>query len=226
MHILPTILPFLRVIKNLFVGDNLVLPKTSGKGIQVDVDAPTFGWRDLEGRIVYRDVGVGSPTLATFQGNIRGLNFAAGDDYDLYYHIPHDFLPNSDMFIHLHWAHNGTDISGSLVVNYYVTYAKGHYQAVYPAEKNITQTVGSLAIGSHAQYGHFLDEVQLSTSGGSATLLDSTLIEPDGLIKIHFDVTTIPTITGGSTKPFIDYVDIHIQSTGIGTKQKAPSFYT
>lgn len=36
--------------------------------------------------------------------------------------------------------------------------------------------------------------------------------------------TTVPTVTGGSF--FIHYVDIHYQSTNLGTKQKSPDFWT
>jgi len=207
-------------------GDDITLPKTAGVGIKIDTDAPDFPWRDLIGLIIYKDVGVGSPLMTTYRGNVRDVNFAAGDDYDLKFHIDHDWVPGKDCFIHMHWSHNGTDVSGSLVINYYVTYAKGHNQSPFHAGKNITQTIASLSIANTPQYQARIDEVQLSSSGGSATTIDTDLIEPDGLILIHFDVTTIPTITGGSGKPFIHFVDVHCQSTGVGTKQKAPDFYT
>ena len=57
-------------------------------------------------------------------------------------------------------------------------------------------------------------------------VLDSLILEPDGLVKIHFDLVTIPTITGGiGNEPFIDFLDLHYLSTGIGTAQKSPNFY-
>jgi hypothetical protein len=42
-------------------------------------------------------------------------------------------------------------------------------------------------------------------------------------------VTTIPSITGGSTnEPFLQTIDIHYQTTdgAAGTKNKSPNFYT
>jgi hypothetical protein len=198
------------------------LGAASGVGILVD---GAYGWRDLEGAISYRDVGLGAPTLSTFRGNIRGLSFAAGDDYDLIYHMPHDHAPGSDLHIHLHWCHNGTGITGNFVITYYITYAKGHRQAEYHAEKTLVQTI-STSILTDPQYEHLLDEVQMSTPGGSASMIDTDALELDGMIKIHFDVTTIPTISGGGVaRPFIDYVDIHMQSTNATTKNKAPNFY-
>ena len=109
----------------------LMIPKTSGLGIKVDsVGTPTFPWRDLIGDITPKASGAGAPTLAAFRGgNVRSFFYSAGDDGDCVFHIPHDYVPGTDLFLHLHWAHNGTAISGSLVVNFYITYAKGDRKA-------------------------------------------------------------------------------------------------
>ncbi len=210
------------------VSGNLVVPKTSGYGIQVDTASPSFGWKDLLGNVIPKTSGVGSPTLSTFRGGqVRSYSFKAGDDYDGQFHLPHDYLPGSDMYIHFHWGHNGTSISGSLVVNWYLTYAKGHNQAIFPAEVNNTQTITITSITSHPRYQHFIEEVQITTAGGSSTQLNTNDLEPDGVIMFHFDCTTIPTITGGSpNEPFIFYIDLHYQATNVTTKNKAPNFYT
>lgn len=206
--------------------DGLVIDKASGKGIKVDTATPTFGWRDLEGPIFAPMTGANKPTLTTYiGGSVEDYAFAAGDHYGpIKFHIPHDYVPGSNLHIHTHWSHNGTDVSGSFVLNHYVTYAKGHNQSPFHAEKNLTLTVSSLNITNTPRYQHRIDEIQLSTSGGSASLLNTDIIEPDGLILLHFDATTVPTVTAGST--FIHYVDVHYQSTSIGTKQKSPDFYT
>lgn len=210
----------------LFRG-NVVVLKTAGKGIQCDPADPTFTWRDLEGPIVAPATGAQRPSLTPYVGNVEEYAFSAGDHYSpLKFHMPHDWLPGSDLFIHTHWSHNGTNISGSLVLDYFFTYAKGHSQAAFHAQKNITHTIGSLSIANTPAIQHRIDEVQLSTAGGSASLIDTDILEPDGMILMHFDVPTIPSITGGAGEPFIHYVDIHYLSTNIGTKQKAPNFYT
>lgn len=217
----------LEVANNITHYGNHIFPKESGKGILVDVAAPTFGWRDLLG-LMYPDVsGANRPSLAAFRGgNVRQFAYSAGDLIDVAFHLPHDYLPGSDIYFHVHWMHNGTAISGNIVFTFYHSYAKGHNQANYTAEKNVTLTYATTNIATTPQYRHRIEEVQLSSNGGSATLLDSTTLEPDGVISGQLVMTTIPTITGGSpNEPFIAYVDLHYQSTGLPTKQKAPNFY-
>lgn len=204
-----------------------VLSKASGYGVRVDNAVPTFPWRDLFGVFRPDPGGANSPVLAAVRGGlVREYFYAAADKMDMAFHINHDYVPGSDMFMHIHWGHIGTAISGNFVVTFTYTYAKGHGQTIYPAEKAITMTYNTVNIATTPQYVHRIDEVQLSSAGGSATLLDSALIEPDGVVLMNMTTTTIPTITGGATnKPFIHFADIHYQSTNIGTKQKAPNFY-
>jgi len=128
----------------------------------------------------------------------------------------------------VHWSHNGTAISGSLILDYGVTYAKGHKQALFGVEVAPQQTIATPDIATVPQYQHWLDEYQLSATSPSATQLDTDDIEPDGIVLVNLTVNTIPTITGGTTnEPFIHTLDLHYQTTGlIGTKQKEPDFYT
>ena len=67
-----------------------------------------------------------------------------------------------------------------------------------------------------------------SVSGGSATQLDTDNLETDGLIlgRMYVDSNDITVSGGGVPEPFIHFVDIHYQSTGVGTKQRAPDFWT
>lgn len=210
-----------------FFGD-FVLPKTSGFGIKVDTATPTYPWRDLEGVLYPDPAGVNSPTLAAVRGGlVRNYFYSVNDKMDFAFHIPHDYVPGTDLYIHIHWSHNGTAISGSLTVSLATTYAKGHNQAAFPAEKTVTITYATVNIATTPQYQHRIDEVQWSSNGGSASLFDSAKVETDGMILGTMTVTGIPTITGGSTnEPFIVYIDLHYQSTNIGTKAKAPGFWT
>jgi hypothetical protein len=204
-------------------GDDMV--SVSG-AIKVDPDSPSYSWRDLEGPIIANATGPNRPVLATYDGEIEDYVFDANDHYSVIkYHIPHDYVLGTNLFIHTHWSHNGTNISGQLVIDHRFTYAKGHGQAAFHAEKALVQTIASLNATNTPTKRHRIDEIQLSTSGGSASQIDTDLLEPDGLIILHFNVPTIPTITGGAAKPFIHYVDVHYQSSNIGTKNKSPDFY-
>ena len=111
------------------------------------------------------------------------------------------------------------------VIDYYATYAKGHQQITFSAEKNLTQTLSN--VSAVTQYEHRIDEIQLSVSTGDTTRLVTNDIEVDGLIIVSIKTTTIPTITGSATSnlPYIFMIDLHYQSTNIATKQKAPNFY-
>lgn len=203
-----------------------VIGKATGTGVKVDTSSPTWPWRDLIGDITPKTTGAGAPTLDTITGNLRGWRYSAADDGDIIFHLPHDYAEGTNLYLHVHWTHNGTAISGSFVVDVYMTYAKGHNQAAFHTQKTLSITDGSLTIGGAPQLAHRIIEAQMSTSGGSASQLDTSILEVDGLILIHYDVNTIPTISGGgTTEPFILTMDIHYQSTGIGTKGKAPSFY-
>lgn len=218
------------VASTMGIADTLTLPKTSGKGIKVDIASPTFGYRDLLGEIKILSPGASDPTLATFRDSIKSFSFSnvAMNEVYFHYHIPHDYVPSSDIFIHFHWAQNVVDSGGAAgapgVVKWQaeVTYAKGHNQAAFPA--SFTTSVTQTASGT--QYQHMLIEIQLSASAPSATQIDSDILEPDGLLiaRIFRDPTDVADTL--NQVPFLHHVDIHYQSTNIATKAKAPDFYT
>ncbi|KKK92808.1 hypothetical protein LCGC14_2699240 [marine sediment metagenome] len=209
---------------NIATEKNLVLPKASGKGIKVELAAPTFPWRDLLGELFVRSTGAGKPSRATYQGSLSGLQFAAGDDEDFEYHIPHDYATGTHLHLHVHWSHINAFVNGGTITfTYAMSYAKSHNQAPFPAE------VGTTFVGtaSTTRYQHMLTEVQVSATSPSANQIDSDDVEPDGVIMLRLEMTTnnITVSEGAVPDPFIHYVDIHYQSTNIGTKDKAPDFY-
>lgn len=204
-------------------GGGAVLDKTSGKGIKVDTTTPTFGWRDLLGQIRTRGVGSDDPNDATYNGNIKAYQFSVGDECWVDYHIPHDYVPGTDIYLHFHWSHNSAIVTGGSVTwGADITYAKGHDQAAFPATVNIT-VVGN---ASTTQYQHIITEVQISTSGGGANQIDTDNLEPDGVIMIRGYLSANNITSGGAVPdPFLHFKDIHYQSTNIATKNKVPDFY-
>ena len=204
---------------------SLSFPKDAGVGVKIENG---YGWKDLIGDVSPRPGSSAAPTQKNFMSTIRGWAYAANDQFDCTFHVPHDYAPGTDLFVHAHWSHNGTTISGSLKIDLNVTYAKGHQQQVFATPKVLSINPTGLSISTTTQYYHRVDEVQLSTSGGSSTLLDTTQIEVDGIILISGTVSTIPSISGsssGTNSPFIFTVDLHYQSTGLPTKNKTPNFY-
>ncbi len=204
--------------------DDVTLPKTSGKGIKVEVASPTFPWRDILGDVFARNTGATKPSFTTYRDGLLDYQFAAADEEYFKFHIPHDHVPGSDIHLHIHWSHIGTLVTdGTVTFGYEMSYAKGHNQAAFPA------SVSGSIIGtaSTTQYQHILSEGQVSASSPSGSQIDSDDLEPDGVIILRLELTTnaITVSGGGVPDPFIHYADIHYQSTNIGTKQKAPNFY-
>ena len=199
----------------------LILAKASGGGIKVDINTPTFGWRDLKGKIT-NSKGATKPSEITYREGITQFQFGAGDDAGLEYHIPHDYVLGTDIHLHVHWSHiSGAVTGGNVVFTYEITYAKGHNRGAFP--QSVTGTITGTA--SATQYKHIISEGQISISTGSGTQIDTDDLEPDGLILCRIEMTT-NNMTGATPDPFIHEVDVHYQSTNLGTKQKAPPFYT
>jgi len=164
------------------IHDIPVLPKTTGQGIKVDTTTPTFGFRDILGEVKIISPGANDPTLAVFRDSLRQFSFsnAVMNEVFITYHIPHDYVPDSDCFIHTHWAQNVVDsggpagVPGDVKWQFEVSYAKGHNQAAFPASFITSVT----ATASGTQYQHLISEVQLSAVSPSATQIDSNIIEP------------------------------------------------
>lgn len=192
----------------------LIVSKSSGTGIKVDLLSPTWGWRDILGQITAKGVGATDPVLNTFITNIKMYQFTVNDEVWITYHLPHDYVPGTDLFIHAHWAITTTAVE-TVTWGFDVSYAKGFTQAFFPA--TINKTVALATNGT--AHEHYISEVQI-TGAGALTLAD---IEVDGLIlaRVYLSANT------GAVEPFLFTADIHYQSNNIGTKQKTgPGFYT
>jgi hypothetical protein len=215
---------------NIRIYDIPVLSKVSGNGIKVDLSTPTYGFRDLLGEIKILSPGANDPTLAVFRDSVRAFSFsnATMNEANFHFHIPHDYVPGSDIFLHFHWSQNVVDsggpagIPGDVKWQAEVTYAKGHDQAAFPA--SFTTSITDTASGT--QYQHMLIEVQLSAASPSATQIDSDILEPDGLIIMRAFRDPTDAADTLNQVPFLHYVDLHYQSTNIATKAKAPDFYS
>ena len=209
--------------EKLAVNGNIVIPKAAGNGILVDLTTPTSGWRDLKGKVTQRNTGGSKPTHATYRGGLKQYQFAVGKEEYFTYHIDHDHLPDSDVFLHVHWSHiNGSVTGGSITLEYELAYAKGFNQGAFGVPVSSTY----LGVASAVQYQHIISEIQVSAAApNAASEIDSNDLEPDGIIEARVKIL-YNNMTGATPDPFIHEADIHYQSTSMGTKQKAPDFYT
>ena len=185
-------------------------------------------WKDLTGEVTLRGV-ASDPAFTAFRTNVYAHSFTAGEIAYFAFHIPHDYVPGTDIFFHVHWGHNAaTSIIGDMVWTYHASYSKGHNQAGFPAPVTGTITFATTNIATTPQYRHRVDEIQLSAASPSAAQIDSDIIEVDGIILIQLTATTIPTMVTASpaSSVYLFYSDVHYQASGIGTLNKAPDFYT
>jgi len=220
----------LAVAKSVFIGGNLVLPKTSGVGIKVDPAAATFGWRDMLGQIVTKAAGANDPVWAVYRGTIRAYQFsnALMNETWVILHLPHDYVPGTDIHVHAHWSQITVDTGGAAAVpgvcKWYfdVSYAKGHGTAGGAADAfNAVITQSVTQQGSTTQYGHMVAEVNISSAAGDATHIANTRFEPDGILLVRCYRDAADAADTLNQTPFLHMVDGHYQSTNIGTKQKS-----
>jgi hypothetical protein len=186
---------------------------SSGDGIKIDPVVPTFGWRDITAEILTRGVGATDPDWAQIgSGPFYAYKFALDDVCWMNYHIPHDYLPGSDIYVHVHWIPSGTNTA---VVKWSLayTFARGHNQANFSAAGDSTN-IEQAPPGS--AYRHMISE---------STAITIPTLEVDGLLYVK-----LARVTNGGTDNtddiFVLTADVHYQSTNIGTKNKAPGFYT
>lgn len=199
-----------------------VFPKEADKGIKIDTASPDFGWHDLQGQMIIDYDDPGHAVFSPLVGGLKALKFSEGGSAYFAFHLPHDYALGTDIFIHVHWTHNDSLITdGAVTWGFEMAYEKGHGQTPTGQHKllAIPQTVPLTPMT------HMIAESACSVVGGSGTQLDTNELEPDGIIfaKMYLDSDDI--ISTGSHDIFAFFVDIHYQSTGLGTKNKEPNFY-
>lgn len=215
-------------VTNIYVAEHVIIDKTSGDGIKIDTANPTYPWMDKEG-LLYPDATAG-PVRGTFITGVSAYAYTGGKEMDFSFHMPHDWAVGTDLYIHVHWGHNAnTSVSGNVVFNFNIIYAKGHNQANFASAVSPSITYALTNISTTPRYRHRIDEIQLSAASPSATQLDTDNLEVDGLIQgtvaVNLSGATLTT-TSPVNSIYIFTIDLHYQSTGIGTKNKAPNFYS
>jgi len=209
-------------------GGSLVVPSEINKGIKVNGGSNTVSIMDLKGILIIDRVGVNAPSLEVYKTGIEDFAYASGDKQRWRMHVEHWDQIGGDKYLHAHIRHNGTAISGDLVITFDICHNYGHSRPGSPDPIQIVQTVASADIATKmSQYDTLIEDILMAQSGGGAGLIDSDNWLPDDDILITMTVTTLPTITGGTTnRVFIPYCDIHCGSTNVGTKNRAPDFWS
>jgi hypothetical protein len=196
---------------------SILIPSVEGIGIQFDVDNPNHGWCDMTSSIEVRGTGANDPTFAVYTGTtMRSYQFSAGTMQEVFsvFHVPHDYVPGTDIFFHTHWSNAAaTPNTGNVVWKFDYSFAKGFGQEAFPA----VQTVEVIAPSPATRYLHNVSET---------TAVSIPLMEVDGLILVRCYRDAANVLDTCTDAVFLHTMDIHYQSTGIlTTRNKAPNFY-
>ena len=193
-----------------------VTPKDPATGIKVNLDAPAFGWRDLTSAIDVRGSGGNDPNFAVYTGTtLRAFQFSASTMNEVFFvfHVPHDWVPGTDLFFHAHWSNAAAaPNTGNVVWSFDYSFAKGFGQEAFPA----VQTASVIAASPAVRYIHNVSET---------TAVSIPLMEVDGLILVRGYRDAANALDTCTDAVFLHTMDIHYQSTNMATINKAPSFY-
>jgi len=207
-------------------GVDMMVPKTQNTGIRTDsLGTPSFSWRDVTVPLRIDEVGSGKPSWATYRGSYRQLRFVVNDQGFFTFHLPHEYVVESVVYIHAHWSHTSTLVTGGSVTwGFELSAALSHDRGPF----SVPVTILAVQNAPTVQYQHMIAEVPCSAVGGAGGVLDQSLIEPDSLIlgRVFLSANNMTVSGGGVPDPFLHEVDLHMQTTAIGTKQKAPPFWT
>jgi hypothetical protein len=180
-------------------------------------------WKDLIGATNFKGSGNTIPPFQLYRGAIwkTGFNVDNTTLYYFNYHIPHDYIKGTDIFIHAHHSTTAADERGTCEFELDASYAAVNSEFIAPIGiDSIFYTYN----GASDQYRHIVTEVQLSTSGGTNNLLDTDLLDTDGMIFIRLRrrATTDTIVNPGSL--FLHQVDVHYQAYVGGTINKNAPF--
>jgi hypothetical protein len=204
-----------------------VFPKEQDKGIKIDTDSPDWGWQDINGGLI---VDFDSPVHAVISplgiGGLKALKFVENSEAYATFHMPHDYAMGTDLFIHIHWTHNSQVVTGgSLTWAFELGYSKGYNQLTTPQHIIVPVIQDS----STLQFSHHIAETACSVNGGSPAQLNTSELEPDGILHARVYLDSNDLVVSSGTKEDVEIFaftcDIHYKSTGLGTKNKNPNFW-
>lgn len=180
------------------------------------------GWRDLTSAVnAARVTGASEPTFEAFIGTINQYSFSASAMNQVVmnpFHIDHDYMEGTDLFIHIHYATPGTD-TGVVRWGLEWTYAKGHGQEAFPSSTTYYLEQAADAVANTHQI------VEGTVPGTDVIQGIENGIETDGLLICRLFRDAAHANDTCTDKAFALTVDIHYQCDHLATPNKAPDFW-
>lgn len=206
------------------IPDGKVFPSDKTKGIKLDTNNPVWGWKDIVGFIYLDPQDPNAASFSSYRGGIKAYSFVEGKECFVDFHMPHDYAMGTPIYMHVHWSHNSSVVTGGSVTwAFEIMYSKGHGQEAF----NTPVIVSVVQNASSVQHMHMVAESIASSNGGSEVSLNTNTLEVDGIIqcRLYLDSNDITTSDASTVTPFAHFVDIHYQSTNLPTKNKNPDFW-
>ena len=219
-------------LKTLFIwkqSDFLILKSTEVSGIKVDEVSPVYTWADLKGQHYIDASGTSAPTMETFETGVQRPAYNATDVCRTELHLEHNEVIGGIKYFHPHIqiATGATAATTNLVLTHVVKHSygsigTGETRGANPAPITIVQTITVAEINAIGSGKNKPFDIEYANTGGTGGKLNSSNMFIDDIIFITTTVTSIPSITGGtSTKVAMTPIDGHREvRDGTGTKFK------
>lgn len=175
------------------------------------------GWNDLLAPINNSNAaGITPPAWKAMGANGHyGMHFTAGESAFVNFHVLHDWKVGTIAYQHVHFLVDIALTAGDTITwKTHHTIARGHHQGESLTGTRTTTTMTYTADGTEVAGEHLILEVPI------ADAID--LLETDTLIimEIEMDAASVT----GTEEIFGLQVDLHYESDGMLTKEKAPGF--
>lgn len=177
-----------------------------------------YVWEDLVQPFEVRSTASSNnPSWGVAFGNFQGWLFSKSTMNQVWvdFHIKHDYAVGTAMFPHIHWLPTD-DTAGTVRWGIEYSYAKGHGQAKFPLTSGTVYVEHNFPANSGS--AHFVSEV------ANGIILPE--FETDGVLKIRFfrDAAHVNDTYNNTVHAWQG--DIHYQRGQMGTRNKAPGFFT
>ena len=173
------------------------------------------GWRDLISHFsTARGNGTEEPSWSDMGNGIYAMKFVQNDELFVTFHVPHDYKVGTLAYPHIHWC-APTALSTGDTIEWEITYikAKGFHQGESFTGNLDTITLNYVADGTEIPGEHMVTECNEFQS--------FDLGEIDSLIMAKVKLNDI---SSQDNKVFGIMCDIHYESDGMLTNEKAPLF--
>jgi hypothetical protein len=175
------------------------------------------GWKDLLTNITVRGTGLSAPVFSQIGATDFYAYLFPGTgvqikEFRINFHIPHDYMPGTAVYIHVHWFPSTAD-TGNVAWNISYTIAKGFNQAAFNFASPTTVEVIQAAPG--VQYQHMIAEMS------DAQAIPGSLIETDSIIACRIWRDPADADDTYAADAFANFVDLHYRTDGLETTDKA-----